>query len=54
MSEPFDLIVIGQSYDGTARPFALALLVCSVSALLLVSYSERGRLFRRLNPPKTK
>ena len=45
-------LIIGQSYDGTARPFALALLICSVSALLLVSFSERGRLFRRLNPPK--
>ena len=45
---------IGQSYDGTARPFAFALLTCSVSALLLVFYSERGRLFRRLNPPGTR
>jgi DHA1 family bicyclomycin/chloramphenicol resistance-like MFS transporter len=47
-------LVIGQAYDGTARPFALALLTCSVSALLLVLYSEKGRLFRRLNPPMTK
>jgi DHA1 family bicyclomycin/chloramphenicol resistance-like MFS transporter len=45
-------LVIGQAYDGTAQPFAHALLVCSVGALLLVSFSERGRLFRRLNPPK--
>ena len=45
-------LVIGQSYDGTAQPFALALVICSVSALLLVVYSERGRLFRRLHPPK--
>lgn len=45
-------LVIGQAYDGTARPFALALLTCSISALLLVLYSEKGRLFRRLNPPK--
>ncbi len=44
-------LVIGQAYDGTARPFAHALLICSVSALLLVLYSERGKLFRRLNPP---
>jgi DHA1 family bicyclomycin/chloramphenicol resistance-like MFS transporter len=44
-------LVIGQAYDGTARPFALALLTGSVSALLLVSFSERGKLFRRLNPP---
>jgi DHA1 family bicyclomycin/chloramphenicol resistance-like MFS transporter len=47
-------LVIGQSYDGTAQPFAHALLICSVGALLLVSFSERGRLFRRLNPPKAK
>jgi len=47
-------LVIGQSYDGTAQPFAIALLICSVSALLLVSYSEQGKLFRRLNPPQKK
>jgi len=47
-------LVIGQSYDGSAQPFAHALLICSTSALLLVAFSERGRLFRRLNPPKTK
>jgi DHA1 family bicyclomycin/chloramphenicol resistance-like MFS transporter len=44
-------LVIGQAYDGTARPFALALLFGSLSALLLVGYSEKGRLFRRLNAP---
>lgn len=42
---------IGQAYDGTARPLAIALLVAGVSALLLVLYSERGRLFRRLHYP---
>ncbi|OCC23686.1 Bcr/CflA subfamily drug resistance transporter [Croceicoccus estronivorus] len=46
-------MAIGQSYDGTAKPFAFALLACSVSALLLVLYSERGKLFRRLIPPGT-
>lgn len=44
-------LVIGQAYDGTARPFALALLIGSVTALLLVLYSEKGKLFRRLNRP---
>lgn len=44
-------LAIGQAYDGTARPFAFALLICSVLALLLVLYSEKGRLFRRLNKP---
>jgi DHA1 family bicyclomycin/chloramphenicol resistance-like MFS transporter len=44
-------IVIGQAYDGTARPFAYALLICSSLGLALVLFSERGRLFRRLNKP---
>lgn len=44
-------IVIGQSYDGTARPFAFALLIGSSAALVLVLFSERGKLFRRLNAP---
>ncbi|HEU4651767.1 MAG TPA: multidrug effflux MFS transporter [Croceibacterium sp.] len=44
-------LVIGQAYDGTARPFALALLIGSTSALLLVLFSEKGTLFRRLNKP---
>jgi MFS transporter, DHA1 family, multidrug resistance protein len=45
-------LAIGQAYDDTARPFAIALLMCSIGALLLVLYSEKGKLFRRLNPPK--
>lgn len=47
-------LVIGQAFDGTAQPFAWSLLICSVLALVFVSYSERGKLFRRLNvkPPK--
>jgi len=44
-------LVIGQLYDGTARPFALAMLFGSLSALALVTYSEKGKLFRRLNAP---
>lgn len=44
-------LAIGQAYDGTAKPFALALLIGSVSALALVAFSERGKLFRRLHPP---
>ena len=47
-------LIIGQSYNGTAQPFAHALLICSTGALLLVTFSERGKLFRRLNPPKAK
>lgn len=46
-------MVIGLAYDGTARPLALAFLVCGVSALALVLWSEHGRLFRRINPRGT-
>ncbi|NCU12995.1 MAG: multidrug effflux MFS transporter [Sphingomonadaceae bacterium] len=42
---------IGMAFDGTARPLATALLAGGLIALALVFYSERGRLFRRLNPP---
>ena len=42
--------VVGQAYDGSARPLSWALLGCGVAALILVLYSERGRLFRRLTP----
>lgn len=45
-------LLIGQAYDDSARPFAHALLICSSGALLLVLYSEKGRLFRRLHPPR--
>lgn len=46
-------LVIGQAYDGTAQPFAFALLLSSVLTLGLVLYSERGKLFRRLYQPQT-
>jgi DHA1 family bicyclomycin/chloramphenicol resistance-like MFS transporter len=45
--------LIGQAYDGSARPLATALLGAGTIALLLVLFSERGRLFRRLHPPGT-
>lgn len=41
--------LIGQAYDGSARPLALALVTAGVGCLLLVLYSERGKLFRRLH-----
>ncbi|EJL26264.1 multidrug effflux MFS transporter [Novosphingobium sp. AP12] len=44
--------LIGQAYDGTARPILAAMVVCGLSALVLVLYSEKGRLFRRVNPPE--
>ena len=36
---------IGFSYDGTARPLALALLVTAVLSLVFVLFSEKGELF---------
>ncbi len=42
-------LLIGQAYDGTAQPFAFALLISSILATALVLYSERGKLFRRLH-----
>lgn len=46
-------IFVGQAYDDSALPLALALLGSGVASLLLVLYSEKGRLFRRLHPPGT-
>lgn len=40
-------IAIGQAYDDSARPLALALLACSFLSLCLVLFSERGKLFHR-------
>jgi len=44
---------IGQAYDGSARPLSSAMVVAGSCAFLLVLWSERGRLFRRLYPPGT-
>ena len=41
--------VIGQAYDGTALPLALALLATAVISLAFVLFSERGELF---GPPQ--
>jgi len=41
-------ILIGQAYDGTARPLAAALLIAGLSTLALVLHAEHGKLFRRL------
>jgi DHA1 family bicyclomycin/chloramphenicol resistance-like MFS transporter len=45
-------MLIGQAYDGSSRSIALALLASGIGALLLILFSEKGRLFRRLNPPR--
>lgn len=39
--------MIGQAFDGSARPLALALLVAGCGCLVLVLFSEEGRLFHR-------
>ncbi|MDJ0643175.1 MAG: multidrug effflux MFS transporter [Erythrobacter sp.] len=36
---------IGYAFDGTARPLALALLAAGIVCLLLVLFSEKGKLF---------
>ncbi len=43
--------IVGQAYDGSARPLSWALLGCGLAALALVLYSENGQLFRRLSLP---
>lgn len=45
-------VVMGRAYDGTAVPLILSQIALGAGVLLLVLYSERGRLFRRLNYPK--
>jgi DHA1 family bicyclomycin/chloramphenicol resistance-like MFS transporter len=45
--------IIGQSYDNSAGPLSTAMVAASFLALVLVLWSERGTLFRRLNPPGT-
>ncbi|MFV0644656.1 MAG: multidrug effflux MFS transporter [Sphingomonadaceae bacterium] len=49
-------IIIGQLYDHTARPLAVALLVSALVSLMLVLWAENGVLFRRLHlkpPPQS-
>lgn len=38
---------VGQLYDGSARPLAIALVLAGIGSLVLVLFSENGRLFRR-------
>jgi len=40
--------IIGQAYDGTPLPLAYALVAVALLSVLLVLYSEGGRLFRRV------
>lgn len=43
-------MLIGQAFDGTARPLAFSILAASIGTLVLVLLSERGRLFGRSSP----
>lgn len=43
--------LIGNAYDGTPLPLAMALVMVGSLTLALVLFSERGKLFQRLNPP---
>ena len=44
-------ILIGQAYDSSPRPLLASMLAAGIGALLVILYSERGRLFRRLHYP---
>ena len=44
-------LMVGQAFDGSALPLTASMLLFGSLALILVLYSEHGRLFRRLNPP---
>ncbi len=46
-------IAVGQAYNDTALPLAIALLVSGLLSLSLVLFSEKGKLFRRIHPPGT-
>lgn len=39
--------LVGQAFDGTARPLSLWMLSAGLATLALVLFSEKGRLFRR-------
>jgi MFS transporter, DHA1 family, multidrug resistance protein len=41
-----DGTMIGQAFDGTLVPFATGFLLCTLTALVLVIVTEKGRLFR--------
>lgn len=44
-------IVIGNAFDGSARPLATAQVMAGVLTLIFLLYSEKGVLFQRRNPP---
>jgi DHA1 family bicyclomycin/chloramphenicol resistance-like MFS transporter len=45
-------LAIGQSFDGSQRPFLLGLAGCALAGLVIVLLTERGRLFGAMDPAK--
>ena len=39
-------VVIGQDFDGTLVPFSTGFFLCALAALAVVTWAEKGRLFR--------
>lgn len=46
--------LIGQAYDGTSEPLVWSMLFAGFATFILVLFSERGKLFRRLHYPAGK
>jgi DHA1 family bicyclomycin/chloramphenicol resistance-like MFS transporter len=46
--------LIGQQFDGTTGPLTLGFAACGVAALAVVLWTEKGRLFRRIQAPPTR
>ncbi len=44
-------LMIGQSFDGTQLPFLVGCAACGSAALLIVLWTERGRLFAAIGKP---
>jgi DHA1 family bicyclomycin/chloramphenicol resistance-like MFS transporter len=44
-------LIVGQSFDGTVVPLGVGYVVLSVLAVLVVLWTEKGRLFRPQNEP---
>ena len=47
-------LAIGQSFDGTARPFLVGLAACAAAAFVTIVLTEPRRLFARIGPPPGK
>lgn len=45
-------LIIGQSFDGTQLPFLIGCALCGVASLLLVLWTERGKLFAAIGRPE--